>query len=95
MGNNGALIQSKDFCGIIPIFNVNAVDTTGAGDSFAAGFLFGLFNNWSIEQSAIFASAVGAKCVTAYGATTGIASYEETIKMIKSQSREADWNWEL
>jgi len=95
MGNNGALIQSKDFCGIIPIFNVNAVDTTGAGDSFAAGFLFGLFNNWSIEQSAIFASAVGAKCVTAYGATTGVASYEETIKMIKSQSREADWNWEL
>jgi len=92
-GNEGALVQSDEFTGTVPIFNVDAIDATGAGDAFDGGFLFGLFRKWSIEQSAVFASAVGAKCVTAYGATTGVVSYEETLQMIKSQSREGNWNW--
>ena len=95
MGSKGAFVRSEEYCGLIPIFEVKTADATGAGDSFDAGFLFGLFNNWSVEQSATFASAVGAKCVTAFGATTGIVSYEETMKLIKAQSREEDWNWKL
>lgn len=93
MGHKGAYIRSEEFSGVIPAFQVKAVDATGAGDSFDAGFLFGLFNRWSIEQSSVFASAVGAKCVTAFGATTGVAAYDETIDLIKAQSRTGDWNW--
>ena len=94
-GSEGAYIQSAGFTGDIPAFHVEAVDATGAGDAFDAGFLTGLMNNWSIEQSAVFGSAVGAKCVTAFGATTGVVSYEETLRLIKAQSREGNWNWTL
>jgi sugar/nucleoside kinase (ribokinase family) len=95
MGSQGALVKSAKFSGQIPIFKVHTVDATGAGDAFDGGFLTGLFNNWSVEQSAIFASAVGAKCVTAFGATTGVVSYEETVQMIREQSRAGNWNWVL
>ena len=95
MGSQGALVKSAEFSGEIPIFKVTPVDATGAGDAFDGGFLTGLVNNWSVEQSAIFASAVGAKCVTAFGATTGVVSYEETVNMIREQSRAGNWNWVL
>ena len=94
-GDQGSFIQSDEFTGEVSIFPVQAVDATGAGDAFDAGFLIGLYNGWSVEQSAVFGSAVGAKCVTAFGATTGIVSYEETIQMIESQSRTGSWNWKL
>ncbi len=95
MGSEGAWIKSDEFNGTIPVFNVNAVDATGAGDSFNGGFLFGMVHGWPVEQAAVFASAVGAKCVTEYGATTGIGSYEETVNLIRSQSRTGKWNWDL
>jgi len=94
-GSEGAYIQSAAFTGNIPAFQVQAVDATGAGDAFDAGFLIGLFNGWPVEQAALFGSAVGAKCVTAFGATTGVVSYEETIRLIESQSRMGNWNWAL
>lgn len=94
-GSEGVRIQSHEFNGSVPIFKVKAVDATGAGDAFNAGFLLGLYHGWPIEQAAIFASAVGAICVTAYGASTGILSYDETIDFIGSQSRLGEWNWKL
>lgn len=95
MGAEGAYVKSEEFTGIIPIFHVDAVDATGAGDAFDAGFLVGLINGWSVEQAAVFGSAVGAKCVTAFGASTGVVSYEETLEMIINQSRTGNWNWQL
>jgi sugar/nucleoside kinase (ribokinase family) len=94
-GSEGAYIKSDEFTGTIPIFPVDAVDATGAGDAFDAGFLIGLVNGWSIEQSAVFGSAVGAKCVTAFGATTGVVSYEETLSLIKDHLRTGNWEWRL
>ncbi|MEN6436229.1 MAG: carbohydrate kinase family protein [Anaerolineaceae bacterium] len=93
MGSKGAYVYSSEFTGMIPAFNVKAVDGTGSGDSFVGAFLVGRYHNWPIEQSAVFASAVGAKCVTSYGATAGIVSYAETVEFIKSQSRTAGWTW--
>lgn len=95
MGAEGAYVKSEEYTGIIPIFRVDAVDATGAGDAFDAGFLVGLINGWSVEQAAVFGSAVGAKCVTAFGASTGVVCYEETLGMIINQSRTKNWNWQL
>ena len=95
MGDKGVYIKSESFTGNVSIFPVEAVDATGAGDAFDAGFLIGLINDWPIEQAAILGSAVGAKCVTAYGATTGIVSYEETLEIIKAANRQGSWSWEL
>lgn len=67
---------------IIPCFKVKAVDTTGAGDSFCAGFLSAMAKGLSFEECGRFANAVGAHCVMAMGATTGIKSFEEINEFI-------------
>ena len=68
-GKNGAtLFQNKQFDKIkTPPVN-NVVDTTGAGDMFAAGTLFKLQNNSSAQDSATFGCKVAAKIITQFGA---------------------------
>ncbi len=44
------------------------VDTTGAGDAFAAGFLFGLTNDFDLEKSAQFGNLVASKIIQKFGA---------------------------
>ena len=53
---------------IEPVKGANAIDTTGAGDLWAAGFLFGLANGYSIEKSGKIASACGFEVVQVMGA---------------------------
>ncbi|MFM1651093.1 carbohydrate kinase family protein [Brevibacillus sp. B_LB10_24] len=48
-------------------FSVKSIDTTGAGDSFAGGFIFGLINQYSLEFTLKFASACGAISTTFLG----------------------------
>ena len=47
---------------------VEAIDTTGAGDSYAAGFLYGLVSGWSMSGSARLGSQVAARTVSQLGA---------------------------
>ena len=65
------------------IKGIKAVDTTGAGDSFCSGFLAAYARGEKPEAAIRFANATGALCVTATGATTGIRTYEETLKFIE------------
>jgi len=76
--------ETKDSEGIfVPCFKVSAKDTTGAGDSFCAGFLTGLSKKLSFEDSMRFANATGAHCVMEMGASTGIKTYEEIYKFME------------
>ena len=44
------------------------IDTTGAGDAFAAGFLYGLINNYDINKSGYFANLLASKIIQKFGA---------------------------
>lgn len=55
---------------ILPETIVESVDTTGAGDSFAAGFLYGLSEDWDLERCVGFANQCGARAVGKVGATS-------------------------
>lgn len=57
-------------------------DTTGAGDSFCAGFLAGIASGYDYRHSAELGNAVGNFCVSRVGASTGIKSLAETEKFI-------------
>lgn len=82
MGEKGSYIRTADTEISVPRFTVNAIDALGAGDSFAAGFLTGVLKGWDLEKTGRFANAVGACCVMALGATTGIKTLDETCALI-------------
>jgi sugar/nucleoside kinase (ribokinase family) len=84
LGKKGCYIKDNSLIEYyIPTFErIKAIDATGAGDSFVAGFLTGLSENWDIYDCGRFANAVGTFCVTAVGASSGIKSKEEILKFI-------------
>ena len=59
--SNGETIKIK----AIPVHKV--IDTTGAGDLFASGFLYGIANNKSLEESAKFGSIAAGEIISHYG----------------------------
>lgn len=85
MGSSGSYVQTEpDTQGVlIPAYKVKALDTTGAGDSFCAGFTYGLSHGMDAYEAADFANAVGAHCVMEIGATSGIRPYEDMIQFME------------
>lgn len=67
-----------------PCFKVNVAGTTGSGDATIAGFLAGLLHDLSPQAAATMAVAVGACNVEAADAVSGIRSWEETVRRIKT-----------
>lgn len=79
-GKDGCLIKSTSFEYHIPAYPaVHCIDTTGAGDSFAAGFLWALSEQWSILDCGCFASAVASCAIEQIGSTNGVHSIEQVM----------------
>ncbi|ALO15237.1 putative sugar kinase YdjH [Salinivirga cyanobacteriivorans] len=76
IGEKGALIQSGEEIVEIEAVGTNVIDTTGAGDLFASGFLFGLLNDWSIEKSGKAGAIMAGKIISKIG---GRLSLEEIV----------------
>jgi len=64
MGARGCFVTTLEESFHIPSFQVNVVDTTGAGDVFNAGFMYGVVRNLGLRKAALLANAMGAyKCM--------------------------------
>jgi sulfofructose kinase len=70
-----------------PAFCVSVVDTTGAGDIFHAGFIYGLLQDWPLTRQLDFACAAAALNCTAVGARGGIQPLETIEDLMKTGSR--------
>lgn len=89
LGPEGCLIADGDGRERVAGFAVKkVVDTTGAGDSFVAGFLAGYVRGWSFRECARMGNAAGALAVQNVGATAGVRSLEEVYSLYRSQGRE-------
>ena len=88
LGKDGALFcPAGEERFVLPTYrSIKPVDTTGAGDSFCAGFLAGLAQGWDYRRSGAFANAVGTHCIMAVGASTGIRSIRETLQFMESHT---------
>jgi sugar/nucleoside kinase (ribokinase family) len=64
------------------------VDTTGAGDAFLAGLLAGLLREMPLADAGLVAAANAACCVTGYGATAALRSFDATWQLASSTSSE-------
>jgi len=67
LGKQGSMIHFNNQVIRIDAFDVAAVDTTGAGDSFAAGYLFGLTRDYSLLEAGNLASYCAATIVSHVG----------------------------
>ena len=63
---------------------VASIDTTGAGDSFAAGFMYGLGEGWEIRKCAEFANRCGACAVSEVGAAVWSENSETISNLLNS-----------
>lgn len=76
LGARGCYIDDGRRAGLVrPVRVRNVVDTTGAGDAFAAGFVAALLKGHDAFRAAAIANAVAASCVTAVGASTAIRKF--------------------
>ncbi len=68
VGKKGSYIKRGDELVKIGTIQANSIDTTGAGDAYAAGFFYGLTNGFSLETSGKIAALVSGKVVEVMGA---------------------------
>ncbi len=83
VGKEGSFIQKGDKKIKINGVPAKAIDTTGAGDSYAAGFLYGLTKGFPLEKCGNIASLVAGKVVEVLGANLPDTTWEEINKKIK------------
>ncbi|MDA8240445.1 MAG: PfkB family carbohydrate kinase [Nitrospiraceae bacterium] len=69
----------------IPAFKIEAVDTTGAGDVFHGGYIYGLLRGWDLRETLTFASALAALKCMKVGGRAGIPKLEEVMKFLKKE----------
>jgi sulfofructose kinase len=81
VGRDGAVALEGDRFVVSPGFTVEAADTTGAGDVFRAGFIYGLLQGWPLERTLRLANAAAALSCTRLGAMAGIPALDETLAL--------------
>lgn len=89
LGSKGALALVQGGQSFHPAYLVEAVDTTGAGDSFNAGYLYGYLSGHRVETCLRYGNACGALSVSAYGGSTGTTDLDGLEAFIR-QFVEAD-----
>lgn len=85
LGKRGALISKDGVVTRIPCGPAKAVDTTGAGDLWASGFLYGILSGWDMERSGKLGSIVSNEVVQVVGAKIpeeGWARIREEMKHV-------------
>jgi sulfofructose kinase len=90
-GRQGCWYSSGNESGHCPVFDVEVVDTTGAGDVFHGAFAYGLARGWEVARCVEFSSAVAALKCRALGGRTGIPRLAETIEFLRANGR-LDWS---
>jgi ribokinase len=86
LGANGALIAGPGAAKHIPPFEVQAVDTTAAGDAFIGGFACTLLRGMDLEGSVRYANACGALAAARFGAQPSLPTKAEVQAFLALQA---------
>lgn len=80
LDKDGCLIQENGQTFCVPnIPEYVHRDSTGAGDAFLAGLMYGLYHDYPFRQSILFGNITGGKCVTGVGCLTASCTEEELL----------------
>lgn len=87
LGQEGVLAWDGSDFHYAPAFRIQPLDTTGAGDIFHAGFIYGLLQGWTLARQLDFACAAAALNCTASGARGGIQPVENIERLMATGAR--------
>lgn len=90
-GETGAFCQTPENFFQQPAFQVDVVDTTGAGDVFHGAFMVGLIENWPLPKILEFAAAVAAMKCRGLGGRAMIPRREEAMEFLRKRSTSEFW----
>lgn len=89
LGSKGVFFKNKVQEFFVESFKVEAVDTTGAGDTFNGSFASALDNGCGVRDALVFASAASAISVTRKGASISSPNKEEVINFLEVQNEKS------
>lgn len=93
MGAHGAIAIIDGIRTYRSGYAVQALDTTGAGDSFNAGYIYGYLSGMDTGQSLEYGNACGAMSVTAYGGNSGIPDKAKLEHFMQERSSSISDHW--
>ncbi len=80
-GEKGCIIKTEDECMHVPAYpHAHCIDTTGAGDTFVAGFLYALSEGMPLYNCGLFANAAASCNIEKTGASEGVTSLDEPMR---------------
>ena len=88
IGKQGCLVKNRTQRMIVPAYpEANCIDTTGAGDNFASGFICGLLEGQSLDECARLANCTASLAIEAVGATKGVQNREQVEQRMSDYVR--------
>lgn len=76
-------IDGNDYFFVKSVEEFKNVDSTGAGDAFLSGFMYGIFNDMSLKDCIEFGNITGGKAVTAVGALSAYVNEKQLLEIKK------------
>jgi sugar/nucleoside kinase (ribokinase family) len=83
LGSKGSMIKRNNEVYNVGVIKVNPVDTTGAGDLYAAGFLYGLAKNLPLDKCGRIGAILSGKVIEFVGPKMDVNTWKDINKMIK------------
>lgn len=83
VGEKGSWIHNGKEKTFVPALSVNCVDTTGAGDLYASGFLYGLIKGFSLERSGEVGTLLAGNVIQGVGPKMDNTKWNELILMVQ------------
>lgn len=94
LGGEGSRYQTKEESGTVPIYRgANVVDTTGSGDAYISGFLYGFMQGRAVRECAMLGAVVASFALEQVGCCTGLPTEQNLLKRFetfKAQVKGAD-----
>jgi len=83
VGKEGSFIKAGNEKSTVEPIKANPVDTTGAGDAYAAGFLYGIVNDYSLSRCGQIGSILAGKVIEVVGAKMDEEKWQEIFDLVK------------
>lgn len=85
LDKEGCMVMADGEISVVPsIPEFKAVDSTGAGDAFLAGLMYGLYHGYDVRASVLFGNITGGACVAGIGCLSSYVKEPELLSIAKS-----------